>query len=225
MAESQKNRELSALRPKKKTTFAKGETETNAAAFLPNGRNLILARGNGAIESWKLPSGDLDLANSDSQIEAKLVVPTIDGTTLFTQQCDSSLRRLDAKTLKELNRIETPKSISSVEHIAVSPDGSLCAISGYGHVAIVKSDTGEVIHEEPHHHHGQFTPDGQRLVTAMESERGGKESTLRIRNVADWSLVVETNSVRRVFSLAITPNGRWLFVVAPSGLLKAELPE
>jgi WD40 repeat protein len=104
----------------------------DSIAFSPDGRQL-LAVVRGSVIIWDVPSGDRGAQVAPGKSKVESATFSIDGSRLITagredKQSATTLSLWDAVTgqlVRNIGRID-----ATVEHIAVSPDGSLIACAG-----------------------------------------------------------------------------------------------
>jgi WD40 repeat protein/DNA-binding SARP family transcriptional activator len=187
-----------------------------SAAFLPDGRNLVVIQTHGAIADGPASvlrrvdgqTGEVGRRSLRVGRQGSLdLFPTTDRRHVFvTSARDDETFEIDAESLRVVRRHPAGGFVG-----AVGPDGRAFALgSEDGRVRLLDLRSGEVRRFSGRHEAGllnmTFTPDGRSLVS---SDANGGVITW---DVADGAISEELSAHRgRVWGLAVSPDGRTLY--------------
>ncbi len=169
-------------------TLARTATDVEALAFHEDGRHLVSVTMAGQLQVWDASSGMLR-AEHDLAVNAEPTEP-VGVLAAFAR----GGRRLAARCREDSSRVriwdvETGKRLLSCR----------------GHTLPV--------------HGVHFSPSGRLLATcASDGKQAGRPAEVRIWDAADGTLLQELRETGRLFTLAFSPDERWLAVGGDDGI-------
>jgi WD40 repeat protein len=193
--------------------------ELRSLAFSGDGKTLA-AGGRGAIRLWEVAAGQLRGFRAGHLEGVVSGVYTPDGRTVLTAGWDEMLRVWDATTGKELREMVIPQAepkrmgegIAELRRLAVSPDGKLVAVRGFGGVTIWDLTTGKELHRFPAYS-VSFSPDGKHIACGG-LDAGDPAKDVGIIRLYDAITGKEQRALRghhsTVHALTFTPDGKTL---------------
>ena len=149
-----------------------------SVAFLPDGKGLVSAAGNGFgwagdVTLWDLQTGLKRWMRSDEQVWSVAVTP--DGSTVAYQTTGQKLALLDAATGRSLREFDTGDNCRGV---AISADGRLMAATARHAIKVWDLATNRLVWTLIGHSNWvgslAFSPDSRHLVS------GSSDNTIRI---------------------------------------------
>jgi len=214
-----------------------------AAAFSPNGLQLVFGSNEGVAKIWDATTGDLVNEYAGTSYDTIQVAFNPDGTLIATASSDGSVKIWDATSRKLLNSIIV-SSTSRVEDVVFSPDGKLLATAvsdtnGGNHVTIWDSISGKrllLVGYDPNSRFGvgglAFSPDGKKIAIGYDDNTAkvwifskgslvwDHSSKKYILGLKTQPLLVLRGHSNMVWGVAFSPDGQRLATAGDDGLVK-----
>ncbi len=177
-----------------------------SVAFSPSGTQFASADADGDIHLWDASTGQQLKTFTENAGPANSVEFSPDGTRLISGLSDNSIRMWEVDTGLEIQKF-TGHSLS-VTSVTFSPDGSMLAsASEDGGIRVWEADTGEQLQVLLGHFAPvfsvDFSPDGTQLVS------GSAGGHIIRWNVSDGRLLESVQHGAHVFSVAVSPDGKF----------------
>jgi WD40 repeat protein len=180
-------------------SFEHGD-EINAAAFSPDGRQVVTAGADGLAKIWDSASGKIVTTLSDLRIKSASF--SFDNARIVTAGTDRTARVWDARTGKILASMAHADEVLSA---AFSPDGARVLTTGDTTAVVYDAATSKLIATLVGHqkrvYSAAFSADGARVVTASE------DHTAKVWDAQTGTLLHSLDHRGEVISAAFSPDG------------------
>jgi RNA polymerase sigma factor (sigma-70 family) len=207
-----------------------GAAEASAVAFSPDGKRFATARRDGRLDLWDTATGKAGLLFAAHRDAVRAVAVSPDGRLAATLGFDESVRVWELATGKSRCEVSAPlvqdtgNPYMFARRLAFTPDGRGLLFSKGGELAMADPATGRPL-DLPEGMRGrpgnvrEFTADGKTLatfaddvVTLWDWPAGTARVTVTVP-LAPNKLAgpKEDPEVAVVWSVALSPDGRWLF--------------
>jgi WD40 repeat protein/predicted Ser/Thr protein kinase len=193
-------------------TLTRHSMRVLSLAFSGDGKQLVTGSYDKTVTVWDSATGQelRTLRGHTDRVHAVAFSP--DGRKLASGGNDGTVRMWDAASGKELHVLKGPTG-----SLAFSPDGKQLACGGGGQVKVWDAASGRELATFPSDGDFKclaFSPDGQRLAV------GGFWS-VRVVDVASGKVLHSLNGhVNGIYSVAFSPDGRWLASADALGTVK-----
>ena len=165
--------------------------EINAAAFSPDGKQIVTASGDNTAKIWDVVSGKfmVELKGHEEAVSDASFSP--DGKKIVTASWDRTAKIWDAKTGRTLAIMN--RHTKAIHHASFSPDGKkIITAAEDTTVKVWDAASGKLLIELEGYVEGVFSaapatfnPDGRNIITVAN------DSTMKIWDAVSGSLLVE----------------------------------
>lgn len=191
----------------------------SAAEFFPDGRKMVTSAIDNTARLWDVPSG-VEIARFEGTGRNAAIALSSDGNTLATGSEDLSIKLWDVQK-PNAPQLELPDHVSQVSALSISPDNAtVFAGDERGRCYLWNIETAKQLWNVRGHtrkvYAAEFTPDGQRIVTASGDQTVEQLDAATGQSMAGAGL----RHPEAVTDLCLTQDGQKVLTICDDGRIR-----